>query len=403
LGVSAIIRTSEELQRYRATESDEPIAEAAFRQGFAALLDKAPPGLICESAFLSVPANLSAWLDTGLDCPAGEAVTLFSTARTDPPPAALAQLSAEERLWHSVRLHSETKRCPWHRVGADGEVMRGSRTSHTFTPPRPGRLYLAPTLIEGLAAAAPEAAADDLYADDQYERPRVYRCVLVVRWAADPLDGLRTIREIGDVGGLLASEIARHEAALPLPVGWRYPPVGGGIDQFVADAPAADDPIIGCCSRDNGALLMKDATLPFRAGTMLNWTWKVDQIPSAVAEDRLEAHDYLSIAVEFDNGRDLAYYWSAALPAETGYPCPIPGWANRETHVVVRSGAERLGAWFDEERDVYADYRRYVGGDPPGAILRIWLLTVTFFQGLEGRCEYGRIELANDAARLRVN
>jgi hypothetical protein len=110
----------------------------------------------------------------------------------------------------------------------------------------------------------------------------------------------------------------------------------------------------------------------------------------------------LSIAVEFENGRDLSYYWSAELPVVTGFACPIPGWEERETHVVVRVGAEGLGEWFDEDRDVYEDYVHHVG-EPPAAILRVWLLAVTYFQGAVGACEYGRIELESEGSRLAVN
>jgi Protein of unknown function (DUF3047) len=68
----------------------------------------------------------------------------------------------------------------------------------------------------------------------------------------------------------------------------------------------------------------------------------------------------------------------------------------------VRSGTEGLGHWFDEERDLFADYTRYVG-EPPSGIVRVWLLAVTFFQRGDGQCEYGRIEFESGSTRLRVN
>ena len=78
-------------------------------------------------------------------------------------------------------------------------------------------------------------------------------------------------------------------------------------------------------------------------GTTLRWSWRVDQLPIDLAEDTLPSHDYVSIAAEFDDGQDLTYYWSAALPEGTVYRCPIPTWASRETHVVVRSGRGHAG------------------------------------------------------------
>ena len=104
------------------------------------------------------------------------------------------------------------------------------------------------------------------------------------------------------------------------------------------------------------------------------------------------SHDYMSIAVEFNDGRDITYYWSSELAEETGYWCPLPTWKDREFHVVVRSGSEGLGRFLDEERHLYADYQRYVGR-PPGRIERVWLIANYTFQRGVGRCAYRDIEI----------
>ena len=54
-------------------------------------------------------------------------------------------------------------------------------------------------------------------------------------------------------------------------------------------------------------------------------------------------HDYLSVALEFDDGQDLTWYWSSALPLGFAYRCPLKHWRHRETHVVARTGAADLG------------------------------------------------------------
>ncbi|MGE3541193.1 MAG: DUF3047 domain-containing protein [Candidatus Tectimicrobiota bacterium] len=110
----------------------------------------------------------------------------------------------------------------------------------------------------------------------------------------------------------------------------------------------------------------------------------------------------LSIAVEFENGQDLSYFWSAALPPETGFRCPIPTWQGRETHIVVRSGPNGLGHWWQEERSLYADYLRWIG-PPPVRIVRVWLIAASVFQRQEGQCEYGTIELRAGATVVTVN
>jgi Protein of unknown function (DUF3047) len=109
----------------------------------------------------------------------------------------------------------------------------------------------------------------------------------------------------------------------------------------------------------------------------------------------------VSLAVEFDNGQDLTYLWSAALDPEFSYRCPISSWRNRETHLVIRSGSGQLGRWINEEREVWRDYERAVG-TPPARIVAVWLIAVSIFQHGAARAEYRNIELCRGSEVLRV-
>ncbi len=148
-------------------------------------------------------------------------------------------------------------------------------------------------------------------------------------------------------------------------------------------------------------ILQYDVDLPLDASSELSWQWCVDQLPSTLREDSVPSHDYLSIAVEFDNGRDITYYWSSELAVDTGYDCPLPNWHGVEYHVVVRSGQDGLGQWQQERRNLHSDYRRYMG-DPPDRIVRVWLIANSIFQRREGRCDYADILLHNGSGELRV-
>jgi hypothetical protein len=389
------VHTSEDLRRYAATQVSDAVAEREFREGFLALLAGAPPGLVREFELFSVPAE-STWIDTGLDLEPGDAVTLFVTGRVVLPPEIDTEMSPDQRLCYFAAGRAEERRAIWYRVGDDDRATRGTRTSHTFVAAQAGRLAIAGTPI-----GDPPESADDQVKRNRTIRPRLTRCVLVVRWTAEPLEGLRELRAGGDVSGFLDSEIARLSATPVLPTGW-VSPMGAESELFTADLRHPDAPIIGCYSNGGGGLIQKDAELPFLPGTTLRWAWRVDQLASSLAEDALALHDYMSIAVEFDDGRDLTYYWSGALPVETAYRCPVPGWEDHETHIVVRTGPQGLGEWLDEERDLYADFARHVG-DPPAKVVRVWLLASTQRQPSEARCDFGLIELANDRSRVRVN
>lgn len=92
------------------------------------------------------------------------------------------------------------------------------------------------------------------------------------------------------------------------------------------------------------------------------WRWGVDRLASSLREDELNHHDYLSIAVEWDSGKDITYFRSVALPVGTVFACPIPQSAPRETHVVVRSGEGDPGALVGGEPGFASPLRRDLEG-----------------------------------------
>ena len=90
----------------------------------------------------------------------------------------------------------------------------------------------------------------------------------------------------------------------------------------------------------------------------------MDRLPARRAEDPPDARLHV-IAVEFDDGRDLSYHWSVALPKETTYRCPLPHWREREWHLLVRSGSAGLGEWHDEQPTLGSYRAEAIGGATP--------------------------------------
>ncbi|MGK2921396.1 MAG: DUF3047 domain-containing protein [Methyloceanibacter sp.] len=204
------------------------------------------------------------------------------------------------------------------------------------------------------------------------------------------------------MNGLIATEIDRFANQVPAPEGWEYLWFIGPSEIYKDCDGYGRDHAICCHSENNGAILIKDCELPLQPGTKLSWAWRMEKLPSQVAEDTFPTHDYLSVAVEFDNGQDITYFWSCELPLETTFRCPIPTWTHRETHVVVRSGLEDLGKWLTEERDLYADYAERIGGPMPARIVRVWLICVTVFQQTEGKCQFADIAVETENGTVPV-
>jgi hypothetical protein len=116
-------------------------------------------------------------------------------------------------------------------------------------------------------------------------------------------------------------------------------------------------------------------------------------LPSTVGEDTLATHDYLSMAIEFDNGQDMTYLWSSSLPVGAAFRCPMPWWDKHETHIVRRTGTNELGSWINESQPILEDYKKAVALPLPSRIVGIWLIGVSPLQRRVGECEYRSIQL----------
>jgi hypothetical protein len=375
------------------------LTQREFRSRLSALLEKVPPNTLAGHAFFSIPANQPPWFDTSLDLRAGEHITVVAVGS--------AVLSSELDLLFFPDMQL------WYRIGESGTVFRGTRQSHSFSANEPGRLYFGSYFPGEWGTRTGTVTVGT----DAYRQMQGGLEVLVLRWAVQPLEGLQRILAVGDVESLLASEIDRLQHAVKPPAGWDYLWFLGQSEIYGAGSLSpAQRPSITCYTQRNAAILHKDVSVPLAPDTRLCWSWKMDALPCQLPENALENHDYLSIAVEFDNGQDLAFFWSSQLPVDTGFRCPIPTWTARETHVVARTGSDLLGRWLDDERPLYTYYERFVGTigkrdaghdprvvAPPTRIERIWLIANSMFKRQEGRCEYGAIELQTQGKIIRVN
>lgn len=300
--------------------------DAAFRSHFEALLAQVAGGTVKDHHFLRVESNRPPWTDTGIDLEAGDQVSTFSTGRTSITGTPLS-FSSQFQIWF--------------RIGEDGEIFRGTRASYSFTVDRPGRLYVG-TNFPGEFATRTGGLSVPVEAYDMAEGDL---SLLLVRWQTPPLEGLMRLSAFGDVDGLIATEIDRFANQVPVPKGWDYLWFIGPAEIYKDCDEHGREHAICCHTDKNGALLIKDCELPLKPGTRISWSWLMEQLPSKVAEDTFPTHDYLSVAIEFDNGQDLSYFWSCELPLETTFRCPIPTWHDRETHVVARTGLADLGKW----------------------------------------------------------
>lgn len=281
----------------------------------------------------------------------------------------------------------------FHARSGTGRIFNPMANTGTMTADRDGMLRVARSAGEWASPNGNLATPADVYIQAE---GWIEGVALV--WTGDARSGLRRLAAAGDVAGLVQAEIARLEAAAPLPPGWEaYYMFGNGAGTFRGSAPGE----ILCSTHKTVGILQHPVSHPLAEGAALDWRWIVEELPATIAENEVATHDYLSIAVEFDDGQDLTYMWSVGLPPETVFHCPLPLWTKHETHVVARSGPAELGRWLDERRNVYNDYKRFVGGDAR-AIAGVWLIANSVFLRRSGRCRYRDIVLSGEGWQRTV-
>jgi hypothetical protein len=343
-----------------------------------ALAELEARGRVSGHAVLTLSAKELPWVDTALDLTAGTEVSLLATGQCTTMPGFGRGAGAKFYLWR--------------RIVPDGEVAKGTRDTTSFVAERSGRLEVGILHGEWSSPTGDLATPPELYglADGEIQ-------VAIIVWAegVDAARGLDMLRSlVGESDLLVATELERLAHPVKRPEGWSYLWLLGESDTF---ASSTNDgvPTIACCTRTDAAILRRPISLPTSSDARLSWRWRIDQLPSSLREDELNQHDYLSIAVEWDSGKDITYFWSSSLPVGNVFTCPIPQWAPRETHVVVRSGTEGLGQWCEESRDLYRDYVEILKAKP-GRIVAVWLIAVSLFQHGEGRAEIGPIHIDAD-------
>lgn len=328
-----------------------------------------------------LPGSAGAWTDSGIEVATGETVTLLGRGTVWLSRAAGVGFGPKVALWY--------------RIG-DGPIARCVADTDSFVADRSGALHL---------IAKPPGEWADAFGRFLPDYPpggaEGGLLVAALVWSGDVARGLVQFAA-GDASGAAAAEARRRASERPLPRGWRPLWRVGETSLFAEGADDAAGRCIECRCEDDAAILKYAVDVPLDEGVRFAWSWCVDRLPSAAAENTLATHDYLSTAVEFDNGQDLTYFWSSTLPPGTAFRCPIAWWDRHETHVVCRSGAEGLGRWIDEERPVLADYRRAIGGADPQRIVGVWLIALSPFQHGLGEARFRALRIAGTGRSLWI-
>lgn len=273
-----------------------------------------------------------------------------------------------------------------------GTMYNPANNTGTMIADRNGTLEIARTVGQ-----FKNAKGELFLSEEQYKATEGLIEGVAIIWEGEAEDGLVHLSAVGDVDGLVLAEINRINDQKLLPAGWSYMYMFGDSGIYSEGS----DGELKCNSHKNVGILQYAINAPLTDDLELDWKWIVDKLPSPVAEDQILTHDYLSIAVEFDDGTDITYMWSAELAEGSVFQCPLPRWAEIETHIVQRSGTKLMGKKIQESRNLYSDYHEHVAGSA-NKITRIWLIANTVFMRGTGRCSYSDIMLKQNGQEIKI-
>jgi hypothetical protein len=190
---------------------------------------------------------------------------------------------------------------------------------------------------------------------------------------------------------LVLLEVGRFSAAtegVTLPDGWK-PLTFKKIERHTRYevVKVGSTSVVKAVSEASASGLTKAVTIDPREYPIVRWRWKVENLLQKSDVTRKDGDDYparlyITFAYESDKvslGRKLKYkagralfgdipiaalnyIWDGRSPVGTVVDNAFTDFAKM---IIVQSGAQRIGSWVEEERNVYLDYKLAFGEEPP--------------------------------------
>ncbi len=152
-------------------------------------------------------------------------------------------------------------------------------------------------------------------------------------------------------------------AGAGVPAGWQLKEKSGKADFAVVQ----DEGIsaLRLRSADTSFSLQKEVHVDLKQLPILTWKWKVTKMPAGGDFRKSGTDDQAAqLFVAFTKTKSIVYIWDTSAPQglmEDTTPVPFM----HVKVVVVRSGPAGMGKWITETRNVYEDYMKLFGDEPP--------------------------------------
>lgn len=148
-----------------------------------------------------------------------------------------------------------------------------------------------------------------------------------------------------------------------VPPGWKLKEKSGKAEFAVV----RDDDVFALrlTSVDSSFSFQKEVNVDVRTYPLLTWKWKVTKLPAGGDFRASKTDDQAAqLFVGFTRTKVIVYIWDTSAPQGLMEEAPSPPFMHIKA-VVVRSGSADTGKWLSETRNVYEDYKKLFGAEPP--------------------------------------
>jgi hypothetical protein len=199
-----------------------------------------------------------------------------------------------------------------------------------------------------------------------------------------------------------------------LPTGWK-PLTFKKIDRHTTYTliQEGNEVVVRAVAEASASGLVREIKINPKEYPVVQWRWKVRNILKKGDVRRKEGDDYparIYITFEYDPGKlgffekakyeairllygeyppigAINYIWESKVPNGTMVPNPF---TDRVIMIVVESGETKLNQWVSEERNIFEDYKKAFGQEPP-MISGVAIMTDTDNTGESATAYYGDI------------
>lgn len=167
-------------------------------------------------------------------------------------------------------------------------------------------------------------------------------------WAAQPL---------------VIADFSKGTDQRGIPLGWQLKERVGKADFSIIKE--GDLYALRLRSEETSFSFEKSVTIDPRQYPIFSWKWKVTKLPAGGDFRSTKKDDQAAqVFLAFSNRKIILYIWDTSAPKGSADDAWAPPFLTIKA-IVLRSGHGDVGKWITETRNVYKDYMRLFGQEPP--------------------------------------